>query len=208
LGGEFEGEGVETLRQIANVLQEMVVGNKGGDRGKEAGGSGDEGLGDAGSNRAETSSSGGSQAREGVDDAPNGAEQADEWSNTGGGGEPGHSFFHAAHFFGSGELHGDGHGLKALHFLRRRIASACDLRLEFAITSGVDIGKGRARGDKALRIGNALGGTEKFEEMVALTADASKDAELLENKGPGDQGKKQKQHEDGTSYPAGLRENI
>jgi hypothetical protein len=59
-----------------------------------------------------------------------------------------------------------------------------------------------------LRIGDTLGGPEDSEELVAFAADASKDAELLENERPGDQREEQKQHEDETSDPAGLRENI
>src|SRR5208337_553344 len=113
LGGEFEGEGVQTLREIANVLQEMVVSDEGGDGGEKAGGGGDKGFGDAGSDGAEAGSAGGAETGEGVNDAPNGAEEADEGSDTGGGGEPGHSFFDAANFFGRGELHGDGDGPEA-----------------------------------------------------------------------------------------------
>ena len=80
--------------------------------------------------------------------------------------------------------------------------------MKFAITSGIDVGKGRASGDEALRIGDAFGGPEDSEELVAFAADASKDAELLENERPGDQREEEKQQEDETSDPAGLRENI
>ena len=80
--------------------------------------------------------------------------------------------------------------------------------MKFAITSGIDVGKGRARGDETLRIGDAFGGPEDSEELVAFAADASKDAELLENERPGDQREEEKQQEDETSDPAGLRENI
>ncbi len=208
LGGEFEGEGVQTLRQFANVLQEIVIGDEGRDSGKKAGCRGDKGFGDAGSNGAEAGSAGRAEAGKGVNDAPDGAEEADEGSDTGGGGEPGHSFFDAANFFGRGELHGDGNGLEALQFLRRGIAGAGNLRLQLPVAGGVHVGKRRARGDEALRISNAFGGAEKSEELVALAADATEDAELLENERPGDQRKEKKHHENGTSDPAGLRENI
>jgi len=208
LGGEFEGEGVQTLRQIANVLQEIVIGDEGRDSGKEAGCRGDKGFGDAGSDCAEAGSAGGAEAGKGVNDAPDGAEEADERSDTCGGGEPGHSFFDAANFFGRGELHGNSHSLEALQFLRQGIARAGDLRLEFAVAGGVHVRKRRARGDEALRIGDAFGGAEEPEELVALAADATEDAELLENERPGDQREKEKQQEDETSDPAGLRKNV
>jgi hypothetical protein len=59
-----------------------------------------------------------------------------------------------------------------------------------------------------LRIGNALGGAEESEELVALAANASENTELLENERPRDQREEQKQQEDETCDPAGLRENI
>jgi len=59
-----------------------------------------------------------------------------------------------------------------------------------------------------LRIGDAFGGAEEPEELVALAADATEDAELLENERPGDQREKEKQQEDETSDPAGLRKNV
>lgn len=187
LGGELEGEGVETLGQIANVLEEMVVSDQGGDGGEKAGGGGDECFGDAGSDGAKAGSARGAEAGEGVDDAPDGAEEADEGSDASGGGEPGHAFFDAANFFGGGELHGDGDGPEALYLLRSGIAGAGDLRLKFTITGGVDVGERRTRGDEALRIGNAFGGAEDFQELVAFAADAPEDAEFLENERPGDE---------------------
>src|SRR5208337_2732109 len=148
---------------------------------EEPGGRGDKGFGDAGSNRAEASSPGRAEARESVNDAPNGAKEADEGSDPGGGGQPGHSFFDATNFFTRSELHGHGDGRQALQLLRRRIAGAGNLRLEFAVASGVNVGKGRARGDQALRIGDAFGGPENSEKLGAFAADTSEDAELLEN---------------------------
>src|ERR1700693_3433817 len=118
LGGEFQGEGVEALRQIANVLKEIVVGDEGGDSREKAGGGGNQSFGDTGSYGAKAGGAGSAESGEGVDDAPNSAEETDERSNASGGGEPGHTFFSAANFFGRGELHADGDGLDALHFLR------------------------------------------------------------------------------------------
>jgi hypothetical protein len=80
--------------------------------------------------------------------------------------------------------------------------------LKFAVTSSIDVGKGRARGNQALRIGDAFGGPEDSEELRAFAADASKNAELLENERPGDQREEEKHQEDETCDPAGLRENI
>src|SRR5271165_6071276 len=108
LRGEFQGEGVQTLRQIANVLQEMVISDKGGDGREKAGGGGDKRFGDAGSDGAEARSARRAEAGEGINDAPNGAKQSDERSNARRSGKPGHSFFDAANFFRRSELHGHG----------------------------------------------------------------------------------------------------
>jgi len=89
-------------------------------------------------------------------------------------------------------LHGDGDGAEALYLLRSGIAGAGDLRLEFTIAGGVDVSKRRTRVDEALRVGNAFGGAEDFQELVAFAADASEDAEFLENERPGDEGEEEK----------------
>lgn len=187
MGGELESEGVEPLRQIANVLEEIVIGNEGRNGGEESGGGGDERFGDAGSHGTETGSTGAAEAGKGVNDAPDGAEETDERSNARGGGEPGHALFNATDFIGGGELHADGDGLKRLKFWRRGIAGAAELRLEFAVAGGVDVGEGRAGGDDSLGIGDTLGGAKDFKELVALAGDAAEQAKLLKDQSPGDQ---------------------
>jgi hypothetical protein len=80
--------------------------------------------------------------------------------------------------------------------------------LEFAVAGSVDVGEGRTSGNEALGVGDTFGGAEDFEELAAFAADASEDAELLENERPGDEREEEKYSEDETSDPAGLRENI
>ena len=108
-----DGEGVEALAEVANVLEEIVVGDEGRDGGKKARGGGDEGFRDAWCYGAEAGGAGSAEAGKSVDNAPDGAEQADEGSDAGGGGKPRHTFFHAADFFGRCELHADNDGLQA-----------------------------------------------------------------------------------------------
>ena len=208
LGGELEGEGVQTLREIANVLQEIVVGDEGGDGSEKAGGGGHERFGDAGSDSAKAGGAGSAKAGEGVNDAPNRTEETDKGSDASGGGEPGHAFLDATDFVGGGKLHADGDGLQGFEFRRGGIAGAGELGLEFAITGGVDVGERRAGGDNALRIGNALGGTKDFEELVALALDASEETHFLEDQGPGNQGEEQQDAQHGARDPSGLRKNV
>jgi hypothetical protein len=208
LGGEFEGEGVETLSQVANILEKIVVRDEGGDGGEEARGGGNESFSDTRGDGAEAGGARSAEAGEGVDNAPNRAEEPDEGSDAGGGGEPGHTLFDAAHFVSGGELHADGDGLERLQFDRRGIAGTAELGLKFAIAGGVDVGEGRAGGHESLRIGDAFGGTKDLEELVALATDASEKARFLENEGPGNQRCKKKKAENEASDPAGLRENI
>ena len=106
------------------------------------------------------------------------------------------------------KLHVDGDGLKGFDFLRSGIAVAGHLGLEFAVAGGIDVGEGRAGGDESLRIGDALGGAEDFEELIALAADATEETEFLEDQRPGNQGEEEQDAENGTGDPAGLRENV
>ncbi len=80
--------------------------------------------------------------------------------------------------------------------------------MEFAIAGGVDVGEGRAGGDESLRIGDAFGGAEDFQELIALAANTAEEARLLENERPGDERGEEKDGEDSASNPAGLLENI
>jgi len=208
LGGELKGEGVEALRKIANVLEEIVVGDKGRDGGKEASGGGDKSFRDAGSDSTEAGSAGGAQTGEGVDDTPDGAEKTDERGDAGGGGEPGHAFFGAADFVSRSELHADRNGLEGFDSGGRRMAGASHLRLQLAVAGGVHVGERRAGGDDTLRVGDTFGGTKNSEELVALTTDTAEEAHFLEDEGPGNQGKEKEDAENGTRDPAGLRKNV
>src|SRR5215471_4280202 len=114
LGGEFKGKSVETLGEVANILEEVVVGDEGRDSRKESGGGGHQSFGDAGSYGAKAGGAGGAETGEGVNDAPNRAEETDERRYAGGGSEPGHAFFDASHFLRGSELHRDRDGLHGL----------------------------------------------------------------------------------------------
>jgi hypothetical protein len=208
LGGEFVGEGVEAIGQIANVLEEVVIGNECGDSGEEARGGGDKGFSDTWGDGAKAGGAGSAEAREGVNDAPDGAEETDEGSDASGCGQPRHTLFDAANFLGGCQLHADRDGLERFHFGGRRIASARHLGLKFAIAGGVNVGKGRAGGDESLRIGDAFGGAENFEELIALTPNASEQAELLEDESPRDQREEEQDGEDDARDQARLRKNF
>src|SRR6516165_1747492 len=111
LRGEFKGKSVQALGEVANVLEEIVIGDEGRDGSEEPGSSGNQGFGDAGSNGAKAGGAGGAETGEGVNDAPNRAEETDERSDAGGGGEPGHTLFDASNFLRGSELHRDRDGL-------------------------------------------------------------------------------------------------
>lgn len=140
----------------------MVVGDESRDGGKEACRGGDECFGDAGSDGAEAGATSGAESGESINDAPDGAKKADEGRDACSGGEPGHTLFDAANFFGGSELHADGNRLQGFESLRRGIAGAGDLALEFAVAGRVDVGKRRAGGNETLGIGDSLCGAEDF----------------------------------------------
>jgi len=98
--------------------------------------------------------------------------------------------------------------LQGFDFLRGGIGGGGDLGLEFAVAGGVDVGERRAGRDESLRIGEALGGAEDFEELVALAIDAAEETELLKDESPGDQREEEQKDEYAAGDPAGLSENI
>ena len=208
LGGDFERERVQALREVTDIAQETIVKDDGGDGGKKSRGGGDQGFGNAWRDGTKACGASGSEAGEGVDDAPYGAEETDKGSDGTGGGEPSHAFFDAANFFRGCKLHVDGYGAEAFQPGRLRISRmSAHLKLELAIASGVDVGERRTGSGERLRIGNAARCAEDTEELIALTAEAAKQGEFLKNHPPGDDGKEKKQSQDAAGYPTGLFKN-
>jgi hypothetical protein len=208
LGCECKGKGVEALRKIADILKEIVIGDEGGNGSEESRGSGDKGFGDTGSDSAKAGGTGGAEPGEGVDDSPDRAEEADKGSYASGSSKPGHTLFNAANFLGGSQLHGDGDGLHGFELLWSGITCAGQLALEFSIAGSVD---GRERGtcrDQALGIGDAFGGAEDIQKLVAFATNAAEKARLLEDERPRDKRKDEEKEQDKAGDPAGLRENL
>src|SRR5882724_2897732 len=134
LRGDFQRERVQSLPEIANTLQELIVENDRRDRRGEAGGGSQQGFGDARSNGPEAGGTGAAQAGEGVNDAPDGSEQANERRYGAGGSEPGHAFFDAANFIGGCQLHTNRYSLQTFQLGRMRVSgAAADLALQFPV---------------------------------------------------------------------------
>jgi hypothetical protein len=59
-----------------------------------------------------------------------------------------------------------------------------------------------------LWVGYSLGGAKDAEELVALTANATEEAELLKDHGPGNDGKNSEQKQNAAGNPARLSKNV
>jgi len=158
----------------------------------EAGGSGDEGFGDAGSYGAERGSTGGAEAVEGVDDAHDGAEEADEGGDGGDGGEPGHVALHAGEGFGGcglrGALEGDGIAGEAASAVLALVL-VVDLVEDGDQRAGLElVGDG---GDFA----EAAGLAEGADEALALRLRLVEAPPLGEHDGPGEDAGNQQNNE-------------
>ena len=90
-----------------------------------------------------------------------------------------------------------------------RIAwGAANLALQFTVAGGIN---GRERGasvGESLRISDTTRGAKNAEELIAFAANASEEAEFLENHGPGDDGEHQQKQQNSAGDPAGLRKNV
>src|SRR6267378_1757214 len=209
LRGDFQRKRVQSLPEIANILQKLIVKNNSRDRRGEAGGGGHQSFRDARSNRAKAGGTGAAQAGEGVNDSPDGSEQTDERSYRAGGSQPRHAFFDAANFISGSQLHADRHSLQTFQLGGMRIAGAApDLALQLAIACRVDGGKRRARRSQRLRIRYATSGAENAEKLVALPANTAEEPELLENHRPGNDREHQEKRQNSARDPAGLFEYL
>ena len=209
LGGDFKRKRIQTLREIADITQETIIKNYSRDGGKKSCRGGDQGLGNAGRYCTKAGRASCAKSGERVDNAPNSAEQADERSDRACGGEPGHAFFDSANFFGRGKLHVDSHGTQTLEPGWRRVPGmSSHLKLEFAVTRGIDVGKWGAVGRECLRIRNASRCPENAEELIAPTAKTAEQTKLLKNHSPGDDGKEEKNSQYAAGNPTGLFKNA
>ena len=86
LRSDFQRKSIQALAQRADIAHEIIIENYGRDGGKKSSRRGDQGFGNARCNRAQAGGAGSSEAGESVNDAPNGAEEADEWRDRAGGG--------------------------------------------------------------------------------------------------------------------------
>src|SRR5881628_2286449 len=155
----------------------MVIENDGGDRGEKARSSSDECFSDARCDSAKAGSACAAEAGKGINDAPNGPEEADERRHRARGGEPGHSLFHPANFFGGSKLHADGYRLQTLEPWRVRVAgNTADLALQLAIACRIDVGERRRHHDKRLRVRDTARGAKNAHELVAFPPDAAEHA--------------------------------
>jgi hypothetical protein len=85
---------------------------------------------------------------------------------------------------------------------------AANLALQFAVACRIDVRKRRTCVRECLRVRDASRGAENAEKLVALAADASEHPQLLQNHGPGNDGKEKKQEKNAAGDQAGLRKNI
>src|SRR5882757_9030566 len=85
---------------------------------------------------------------------------------------------------------------------------AAYLALKLAVARGVDGGKRGACVGKGLWIRDSTGGAKNAQKLIALAANASEHAELLQNHGPGNDREKEKKRKNAPRDPARLRKDI
>ena len=120
---------------------------------------------------------------EGVDDTHDGAEEADEGTYLGDGGEPGHAAFHRAEGFAGGGLCG---ALEALRIWRDAAAAALALVLIVDFVEDGDEGAGFELVCDGGDFGEAAGLAEGSEEASILSVGCLEGAPLGDHDGPRD----------------------
>lgn len=208
LGPDFQRKRIETLREFTDILQELVIKNDGWDGDEEAGGRGDKRFRDAGGHCAQAGGARIAETGKGINNAPDSPEQSDKRRDGTGGSEPRHALFDAANLFTGSKLHANGDGLKAFQFSSRLRVAGSHLAKKFAIARGIHGSERRAGGGNSLWIGDAFGGAEDADKLITLTAKASKETKLLEDHGPGDDGKDSEQYQNSANKPAGFSQDT
>jgi hypothetical protein len=202
---ELATEVVHAGAELAEAAGELVVAHDGGDGDDEAGGGGDEGFGDAGGNGAEGSSAFVAQAVERVDDAHDGAEEADEGADLRDGGEPCHSAFHEGEGFGGGSLGG---ALEALRIWRCAAAAGLALVLVVDFVEDVDERAGLELLGDGCDFREAAGLAEGAQEAAILDIGCLERSPLGDHDGPGDYGHHKQKGEHGEGRGAAVVQHL
>jgi hypothetical protein len=85
---------------------------------------------------------------------------------------------------------------------------AADLALELAVACRVHVREWRTCADQRLRVCDAARGAKNTQELVAFPPEAAKKAKLLENHGPGNDGKEKQKQKNTAGDQAGLGKDI
>lgn len=85
---------------------------------------------------------------------------------------------------------------------------AANLALQFAITGSVNRCEWGAGGSQHLWVGDATGGAENAQELIALVAYTAEHTKLLEDHSPRYNGENQKQREHAARDPPGIGQNA
>src|SRR6185437_9954288 len=184
---------------------ELVIANQRGDSDEEAGRRRDEGCRDAGCDRAQGSRARGAQTVEGVHDAHDRAEEADEGRGAGDGGEPRHALLHVGEGLGAGGERGA--------FERGWIAgqtAPAGLALVFVVD--LDEDRDQRTGLELFRYGRDLRQparlAESTEEACTLLAGAREGPPFGQHDGPREEAEEQQDDEDDLSDCAGVAHGL
>ncbi len=202
---ELAAEVVHACAELTEATGELVVAHDGGDGDDEAGGGGDEGFGDAGSDGAEGCGTGGAEAVEGVDDAHDGAEEADEGTDLSDGREPGHAALHEGEGFTGCGLGG---ALEGLRVGRCAAASGLALVLVVDFVEDGDEGAGLELLGHGGNFGEAAGLAEGAEEATVLLVGGFEGAPFGDHHGPGADAHDEQDDEDCDGGGAAVVEHV
>src|SRR6202789_3516849 len=161
---------------------------------RPAGGGGDEGFRDAGSDGAEGGGAGDAEAVECVDNAHDGAEEAYKRTHLGDRSEPGHAALHERESFGGGGLGG---AFEALGVGWNAAATALALVLVVDFVEDFDEGAGLELLGDGGDFAEAAGLAEGTQEAAVLLIRCFKSPPLGEHDRPGDDAHEQQQAEHG-----------
>src|SRR3984893_6952644 len=201
----FEREVVATGGKFSDRAAYQVVGDDGGDGGRQSGGGCDQGFGNARSDCPQGSCTGRAQAVEGVNNAPHRAKQTDEGSYGRGDREPGHVPFQARDLFRCANLHAAPHPVDA-----ELTRVACNLSLVFLVTALEN--SHQRTGAKLIRDGSdilhSLSLAKCPDKSPTLHPRAPKQAPLGQNDGPRDHAEGEQNQKDSLGDRSCVRNHV
>src|SRR5579875_2728446 len=207
---KLKGTFIQHAPKFFYAVKVMIVSNHGGDGGKEAGRSGDEGFRDTGRNALQRSGAGRAQAIKSINNPPYRSKEANKRAYGARGRQPAQPVLHARELFRRGDLQGATHRFQTANPRLSGILAIGRLSLNLPISPHENSGQGASSQplSRGANLRKLFALVKNPDELLGLSIGVFESAILFKNDGPGKNRKEEKNQQDDSCDDASGRKKL